>query len=304
MWEVSDERGEAVEEAVREVLEAEEGAAEPEVQQANGTALAVAGRLKRGATLVGRSVRLLSDQLSTITSMVEALCNEGDSLRRSLEETRQRTQNAAHLTAERSEALWELVNEMNGMGERTRASATLVKRLRKSLKDAGTIPSAVARMADSIEHMVVEARLEVGRAGEAGAGMKVVVDEIRKLGRESARLNKDVGTKLERIRTEVDDMVALLEEDRREARAGGRLARRAENALGRVERDLNDVDERTDLLAEMAVGQSEIGTHVADQLVKLAEVVDVTVRVAKEQVRLVQESLGGEGMGVAVEEEA
>ena len=241
---------------------------------------------------MSRSVRLLLDRISTITSMVEALCNEGENLRRSLEETRQRTQNAAHLSTERSEAIWELVNEMNGLGERTRASALLVKRLRKSLNDVEAIPSTVRRLADTIDHMVVEARLEVGRAGDAGAGMQVVVDEVDRLGREARRLDKDVDEKLDRVRSEVEDMVSLLEEDRREVRTGGRLARRAEHALSRIERDLTDVDERTDLLVEMAVGQSEIGTHVASQLVKLTELVNVTVRVAREQVRIVGQDLG------------
>jgi len=245
---------------------------------------------KRGATLVGRSVRLISERISTICSMVEALCNEGDSLRKNLEDTRQKTQNAAYLTSERSEVLWDLVNEMNSIGERSRASGTVIKRLEKGLNDADKISSSVTHLADSIDHLVLEARLELGRAGDAGTGMKVVVDEIQKLSREATRLNKDVDGKLDKIRSEVEDMVSLLDEDKREARAVSRLARRAEHSLGRIERDLSEVDERTDLLAEMGVGQAEIGSHVASQLENLTELVNVTARVAREQVRLVMDT--------------
>ncbi len=130
----------------------------------------------------------------------------------------------------------------------------------------------------------------MGRAGEAGTGMKVVVDEIKGLGREATRIAKEVAGRLERAHSEMDEMAALFEEDRIETRMGGRLTRRAENALGRIERDLKDVRERTDLLSEMAVGQSEIGTHISDELAKLTDLMDVTVRVALDQARLIQES--------------
>lgn len=287
-----------------EEMEVEEQEATVSVEEAQASPIQDPDSFKRGATLVGRSVRLIKDRISTISSMVEALCNEGDSLRKSLEEIRQRTQNAAYLTSERSEVLWDLVNEMNGVGERSKASNTLVKRLKKGLNDADKISSSVTHLADSIDHLVLEARLEIGRAGDAGSVMKVVVDEIQKLSREATRLNKDVETKLDKIRNEVEDMVSLFDEDRREARAGGRLARRAGHALGRIERDLTEVDERTDLLAEMGVGQAEIGSHVASQLENLGELVNVTVRVAREQVRLVRDSgLGSDqGQGVPIRE--
>jgi methyl-accepting chemotaxis protein len=67
----------------------------------------------------------------------------------------------------------------------------LVKRLKKALDNTDSIQQAIGRLSDSIEHMVIEARLEVGRAGEAGSGMKIIVDEIRRLGREATRVNKD-----------------------------------------------------------------------------------------------------------------
>ena len=48
-------------------------------------------------------------------------------------------------------------------------------------------------------------------------------------------------------------------------------------------------------MAEIAIGQSEIGSHISEQLTQLSEVVGVTLRVAQEQMRLVQRSLGAKG---------
>lgn len=263
-----------------------------EHQQALAEGLVNADRqLTRSTTLVGRSVRLLSERLATIMSMVEALCNEGDNLHHSQEEMRQRTQSVAYLVTERSESLWELTQEMGGLEERTRATAMLIKRLKKTLDDTDQITETIGHLSDAIDHLVVQARLETSRVGEAGEGLNIIVDEIRKLGREAVRVNKDVKKRMDTLGGEAEDALALLEEDRREVRSGNRIARRAESALERIEKDLSEVEERTTLLTEMTSGQSEISTHVANQLSELTELLNVTQRVASEQSRMVSSIL-------------
>jgi len=263
-----------------------------EHQQALAQGLVNADRqLTRSTTLVGRSVRLLSERLATIMSMVEALCNEGDNLHHSQEEMRQRTQNVAYLVTERSESLWELTQEMSGLEERTRASAMLIKRLKKTQEDTEQVTQTIGHLSDAIDHLVIQARLEITHAGDAGEGMKVIVDEIRKLGREAVRVNKEVKKRMELLGNEANEALSLLEEDRREVRSSNRIARRAETALERIEKDLSEVEERTHLLTEMTAGQSEISTHVADQLGELTELINVTQRVASEQARMVSNIL-------------
>ena len=248
-------------------------------------------QLTRSTTLVGRSVRLLSERLATIMSMVEALCNEGDNLHQSQEEMRQRTRNVAFLVTERSETLWELTQEMKGLEERTRASATLIKRLKKSHEDAEQVSFSIGHVSDAIDHLVVQARLEIARAGDAGGGMKIIVDEIRKLGREALRTQKEVKKRMDIFGIEAVDALALIEEDRREVRSGVRIARRAEMALERIEKELGEVEERTHLLTDMTSGQSEISSHIADQLGELTDLIHVTQRVANEQTRMISNIL-------------
>ena len=263
-----------------------------EHQQALAQGLVNADRqLTRSTTLVGRSVSLLSERLVAIMSMVEALCNEGDNLHHSQEEMRQRTQNVAYLVTERSESLWELTQEMSGLAERTNASSVLIKRLKKNQENTEHVTQTIAHFSDTIDNLVLQARLEVTRVGDTGEGMKIVVDEMRKIGREAVRVHKEVKKQMDSFATETEDALALLEEDKREVRSSNRIARRAEGALERIEKDLSEVEERTHLLTEMTSGQSEISTHVADQLGELTELINVTQRVANEQARMVSNIL-------------
>ena len=247
----------------------------------------VTPQLQRSAGLVGRGLRMVLDRLGTVTSMVEALRNEEENLRGTLEEMQRRTQSAALLTMERSESLWELVDESKAVGERSSVAASVVKRLRKGLVDADAIPSSVAKLADAIEMMAMQARVEMGRSGEGSGGLQAVVDEVKRLGRDASRLGSDVEGRIERVREEVDEALSLLEEDRHQARAAGRVARRAEAALHRIEQDLSEVNERTSLVAEMADGQSEIGGQISTQLGGISELVEMAARVSRDQARLV-----------------
>jgi len=153
------------------------------------------------------------------------------------------------------------------------------------------VTQTIGHLSDAIDHLVIQARLEITHAGDAGEGMKVIVDEIRKLGREAVRVNKEVKKRMELLGNEANEALSLLEEDRREVRSSNRIARRAETALERIEKDLSEVEERTHLLTEMTAGQSEISTHVADQLGELTELINVTQRVASEQARMVSNIL-------------
>ena len=253
------------------------------------------GRLQRSVRLVGRSVQLLSDRIETVQSMVEALGNEGDNLRRCLEETRQRTRNASQLTSERSEVLWRLVQEAVDFAERRRSSGAVLRRLRTRLGEMEGMRESVSHLANSMESMVLNARIEFGRDSHDSNGLRVIVDEIQKLGRDSAHLSKDVEEWIGGVRTDVEEFVTQMGDERRGNRLGGRLGRRAERALERIEQDLEDVDARADLLAEITFAHTEIGRQVAEQLGKLAELVQLMVPVTGEQARIVRAADGYRG---------
>lgn len=243
-------------------------------------------RLQRSVKLVGRSVQLVSDRISTIQLMMEALENEGDNLSRCLDETRERTRNAAHLASERGDVLWRLVQEAVDFSERRRSSGAVLRRLRKRLEDVEGLREQVNHLSNTMESMVLNARIELGRESDSSNGLRVIVDEIQKLAREADHLSKDVETRIAPVRSDVDEFLALMEDERRGNRMGGRLGRRAERALERMEQDLLDVDGRADLLAEITLAHSEIGSQVAENLGKLSELIQAMVPVTQEQARL------------------
>tara|TARA_Y100000588_G_scaffold393580_1_gene510139 strand:- start:4804 stop:6609 length:1806 start_codon:yes stop_codon:yes gene_type:complete len=249
--------------------------------------------LKRGASLVTRSVRVLGERLSGVRSSIQALSSEGDSLRRSIDDVRQHVERTGEMAAERSESLWDLVE---GAREATTYSEMVreaVVRLKGKLNESETTTQSIARLQSSIEHLVVSAKVELGRAEEPAGGLAAVVEAISDLSPEVARLQRDVEGRMMQIRRDLDEMASHLEGSGWSARQTGRLAKRGGTALERLARDVEDSTSQGKLLIELADGQAEIRGHIQRQVEELYELIQVTEKVAREQESIVEQADAG-----------
>jgi methyl-accepting chemotaxis protein len=162
----------------------------------------------------------------------------------------------------------------------------MVKRLRNALEGTRDLGGLIDRLEAGMSQMVLAARIELGKAGPSGEGLKAVVDAIEELAGRVSTLRADVESHLRGLRSEVMGVSELVEDAQGPFQAANRLSRRAEGALSRIERDLGDVANRSGLLVEMAKGQSEIGGHIASQVAELSDLVRATLKVTDEQIRI------------------
>ena len=244
--------------------------------------------LKRGASLVTRSVRVLSERLSSVRSSIQALSSEGDGLRRSIDEIRQQVERTGDLATERAESLWDLVDgarEATSYGEMVREAAG---RLRGRLNESETMSQSIMRLQSSIDHLVLSAKVELGRADEPAGGLRAVVEAISDLSPEVARLQREIEERVVHVRQDLDEMTAHLDGSGWSARQTGRLSKRGGDALDRLAKDVEETTSQGRLLIELADGQAEIRGHIQRQIEELYELVQVTQKVALEQESIVE----------------
>ena len=244
--------------------------------------------LKRGASLVTRSVRVLSERLSSVRSSIQALSSEGDGLRRSIDEIRQQVERTGDLATERAESLWDLVDgarEATSYGEMVREAAG---RLRGRLNESETMSQSITRLQSSIDHLVLSAKVELGRADEPAGGLRAVVEAISDLSPEVARLQREIEERVVHVRQDLDEMTAHLDGSGWSARQTGRLSKRGGDALDRLAKDVEETTSQGRLLIELADGQAEIRGHIQRQIEELYELVQVTQKVALEQESIVE----------------
>lgn len=252
------------------------------------TVLGDVEELKRGASLVTRSVRVLSERLSSVRSSIQALSSEGDGLRRSIDEIRQQVERTGDLATERAESLWDLVDgarEATSYGEMIGEAAA---QLRGRLNESATMSQSISRLQSSIDHLVLSAKVELGRADGPTGGLGAVVEAISDLGPEVARLQHDIEGRVVQIRQDLDEMTAHLDGSGWSARQTGRLSKRGGAALERLAKDVEETTSQGRLLIELADGQAEIRGHIHRQIEELYELVQVTQKVALEQERIVE----------------
>jgi methyl-accepting chemotaxis protein len=244
--------------------------------------------VERSAKLVQRSVSVLAERLGGVSTTIGALCDEGESLRRTIEEIRDFTKRTHQAADERAEPLFDLVDDRKWSADRKDEASELARSLKDGLVEANELGRSVDRLRGSIEHLVISSRVELGRLGEGAAGVSVIVDAIGDLGEEARRLGESANSRIGELSVRLDDVIDLVKEEGRHTGSGERLEARAQKALLRIQDGFSETDQRNDLLAEMAQGQAEIAQHIAKQIKELGDLVALTSKVTVEQVEIVE----------------
>ena len=254
----------------------------------HGTAELAPNEFRRNARLVKRSIGLLAERLDGVMTSVDALCDEGESLHRAVEDIRDQAGRTNRLTLERSEPLRDLIEDRKRASKRKNDAAALSRSLKKGLSDAVELGQTMNRLGVSIEHLVISSKVEFGRmSGETG-GARVVVDAIGDLGEEARRLGESTRACIRDLSDRLDDVIDLVKQEGDAAGLEERLGTRAEHALARIEEELGETSQRNDLLSEMVRGQAEIAQHIAKQIEELGELVTLTSKVAVKQVEIAE----------------
>jgi methyl-accepting chemotaxis protein len=244
--------------------------------------------VQRTALLVQRSVGVLLDRLEGVTSTVDALCDEGDSLRRAIEDIKDQAERTDRLVDERSEPLHDLIEDRRRVTSRREEAASLAVSLKTHLSDATDLDRSMDRLRGSIEHLVASSRVELSKLDGETGGLEVVVDAIGDLGEEARRLSESTHTCFRELSERVDGVISIVKDGADTAGLEEQLDTRAEISLSRMGDARAEGLQRNDLLKEMASGQAEIAQHIAKQIKELADLVALTAKVAAEQVETVE----------------
>lgn len=150
----------------------------------------------------------------------------------------------------------DIVKEARGAtGESVRVVAQTVdaiSRIEKASKEIGNIIDVIDQIAFQTNLLALNAGVEAARAGEAGKGFAVVAQEVRDLAQRSANAAREISSLILNSTTQVDE--------------GVKLVNATGEALGRIEKFVNEINLNVDAIAtganEQASSLSEINRAV------------------------------------------
>lgn len=262
------------------------------------------GRLLDSLALMQENLRSAISQISNsstqLASATEELSSVAEESSRSLQEQTDEIQQAASAVTEMTAAIEEVArnaSETSGFsGDSAKAAregraqviesrdyvkymtdelgktAELVDGLDEQARDIGKVMDVIIAIAEQTNLLALNAAIEAARAGDAGRGFAVVADEVRALAHRTQSSTKEIEEIIRNIQTGTDTAVTSMRTSREGAIKSLDVAKAAGEALERISRGIDDINERNQVIASAAEEQASVAREVDRNLVKISDI--------------------------------
>ena len=137
-------------------------------------------------------------------------------------------------------------------------AGTVIGTLAEHTQSIGSILEVIRSISEQTNLLALNAAIEAARAGEQGRGFAVVADEVRTLARRSAEATEEIQQTINRLQGESDRAVTAMQSGQERAHQVVSEAHAAEQALGRIARHIEQLNDMNIQIATATEEQSSV----------------------------------------------
>jgi methyl-accepting chemotaxis protein len=180
------------------------------------------------------------------------------------------------------------VATIRALAEQTRDSSSHIQELGSASHQIGRIIGVIDDIADQTNLLALNAAIEAARAGEQGRGFAVVADEVRKLAERTSSATHEITGMVTSIQSGTQSAVQAMNNSSSRVEAGVKDAMEAGSALERIITSAGEVQQVVLQIATAAHEQSSTTEQVAQNMDRIAQMVEQSFSAAEESARAVQ----------------
>lgn len=137
-------------------------------------------------------------------------------------------------------------------------AGSVIGTLVEHTQSIGSILEVIRGISEQTNLLALNAAIEAARAGEQGRGFAVVADEVRTLARRSAEATEEIQQTINRLQGESDRAVTAMQSGQDRAHQVVSEAQAAEQALGRIARHIEQLNDMNIQIATATEEQSSV----------------------------------------------
>ena len=239
------------------------------LMDANESAIA-AGHLLRAA-------REVEKRTQTIAAAIEEMVTSVQSISESSQDATNSAQGVEQAAANGMKAVTSAVDTMENINRAVDEAAAKVDDLASASEHIGEIVTSIEKIASQTNLLALNATIEAARAGEAGKGFAVVASEVKNLSRQTAGATLDIRQRIERLQSEMTQIVASMSEGATATTSGREAMGSVGEGMTAITERVDDVNARMGDIADILSQQTDASQEVAESVSKIADMSRVTV---------------------------
>ncbi|KPC55197.1 methyl-accepting chemotaxis protein [Amantichitinum ursilacus] len=247
------------------------------IQQGEAALSDAARSLSNEMSHIHLSSRQSSDATASTAAAIEQMSVSIDQISISARETEKNSAHTTELADQGGDLVAHVAAQIGELLGDVTCAAELITGLAERSREIEGMSAQIKEIANQTNLLALNAAIEAARAGEQGRGFTVVADEVRKLAERTTQATTQINSMVHRIRSDTADAVKSMQAVTPLVTGSVNMARNAASALQQINDGANASLQRVRDVANAAAEQSLASNTVANNVEKIAQMVESAV---------------------------